>query len=139
MFFYTEARHKGITLRAHPDYTQSGNGPWYDFAFFQFEGKTGIEDYPCRILAFFKDNSVDGSESNFAIVQSTCYLQKTEAEMRTVLHMMDIACRYQMDTTTGRRMKKNGDWMNCHIPVLRCVPLNSVQRGALVFEEDPGL
>ena len=81
LFFYTEAKHRGITLRAHPDYTKSGSGPWYDFAFVQFAGRNGLEDFPARILAFFKGADKDGLEVYFTIVYAAGCSTTTEESL----------------------------------------------------------
>lgn len=133
--FYTEARHKGEQLRAHPDFTQSGSGPWYDYVIINFEG----EEYPAKLLCFFKRHTVDSTTTEgdpFAIVHSCALLEKTMGktvtDRKASLRKLRITEKWQLDTTPCR---VHGG----HKPKLYCVPLESVQRRVLVFEENPGL
>ena len=140
IFFYTEAKHHGVILRAHPDYTKSGSGPWYDFATIRYEeNRQGVQDYPARLLAFFKVTDENGSDDNYAIIQSTQYVTENEVTCRRKLHQTDIASRWEMETTRGRRTKRNGEVVTCFKPRIRCVSLKAIQSGSLVFEEDPGI
>lgn len=130
-YFHTEAEHNGIIVRAHPDYTTSGSGPWYDFAMVNFDGRS----IPAKLLCFFDHVEEDSGEPQpYAIVHPAEYQEELGniTERRRKMWSMKIAERWRMETVRVRRGKG-------FAPKLWCVPLKSLEQRILVVEEEPGL
>jgi len=128
---FTELIHKGgATFRAHPNYR--GDGPWYDWAFVRFvEEETGKqEDFPCRILLFYK--AEDGSTR--AIVQATdCLKVESEEKRKNKIMETRLCKRWMLDSEEAQGAK------NRSLPSLYSVDVDTIQNNVLVVEEEPGL
>ena len=146
---HTECKYEGPgderLYRAHPNY--QGNGEWYDWVMVKF----GDGHFPSRILAFYQkcdpETDVETGEITssgiHAIIHSCEYRKGTSSERVANYHETRLCDRWVVESmpkplramstqhrNSGRRPK---------IPVLRSVPVETLDEHIYVVEETPGI
>jgi len=143
----TECRYEGPgderLYRAHPNY--HGDGEWYDWVMVKF-GTYGC--FPSRILLFYQkhDPVLDNVTGNvtssgmYAIIHSCKYRSDTSAERIEKFHETRLCSRWVAESTPkpqSMMQGRNGGRPN--IPLLRSVPVETLDDHVYVVPETPGI
>ena len=146
---HTECKYEGPgyerIYRAHPNY--QGNGEWYDWVMVKF----GDGCFPSKVLSFYQKSEPETdaetgeitSSGIHAIIHSCEYRNGTSSERAANFHETRLCDRWVVESTpkplqamstqhrnSGRRPK---------IPVLRSVPVETLDEHIYVVEETPGI
>jgi hypothetical protein len=143
----TECRYQGPgderLYRAHPNY--QGNGERYDWAMVDF-GEHG--KFPSRLLLFYQkhDPVFDEATGNVttsgmhAIVHTCEYRTETLEDRREKLHETRLCSRWVAESKPNLRSTSRGNGgRRTNVPVLRTVPVESLDEHVYVIDENPGL
>jgi hypothetical protein len=145
----TECRKRGPgyerLCRAHPDYQQ--NGERYDWAMVSF-GTYGY--FPSKILLFYQkhdpvvEDEAAGSVASsgiHAIIHTCEHRDDTSAERVLKLHETRLCGRWVAESIPKPNWNAQGRprQRRPNVPVLRSVPVESLDEHIYVIEESPGL
>jgi len=135
-------------VRAHPHYRGSASHevgdavPWHDWALIRFQIGDSTEGdgqdneqhpYPAKILAFFKDLSVeDVGEQGRALIFCSNFQTETPQERKTNRSLTRLCERWEGWTDTHQ--SRTGIR---YTPKLMDVPVTSIIKPIMVIEEDP--
>jgi hypothetical protein len=114
---------KRRTLRAHPNYQNTG--PYYDFAYVNFEGVV----YPGKIVAFVHGSPNDDGVEQYALVHSTIGRTK-ETRNEDSLLFKHWYLEYEPENIGSEKNPKI-----YHRSVLHLVPVTSISDAVYAFEE----
>jgi hypothetical protein len=130
--------------RAHPNY--QGEGAFYDWAMVKFEDDG---DYPARILLFYQKHQpiIDEQTGNVtscgihAIINSCVLRHDSSCERRGKMNETRLCSRWELESVPRSRLDgqqyQRGKRPN--IPLMRSVPVETLQEHVYVVEEHPGL
>ena len=132
---HTDLSREGTNYRAHPNYTNSGSGAWYEHAMVEFENDAGTEKdmFPSKLLCFFNAQTVENGPSHrYALVHPCTYqhLQGCKRKRMADKHSLKIMERWVYETE-----RKYG----INVPKLYMVRIESIGTRLHVVEENPGL
>ncbi len=135
---YTEYKHYGDIMRAHPNYRS--DGPWYDWVMVALEGQASsskrkqgrniqghwdIKFIPAKVLCFFQVDSY--TNSTFALIHP-CRRSKHSGDS---ILFERWQLEYKQSSTTSNQSKM--------VPFLQYVNVNSFGDSVLVIEDEPGI
>jgi len=141
---FTQYIHKGPgyrrLFRASPNFM--GQGSWYDWAMVRFDGEYG--DYPSRLLLFYQkhepileDDGTVESSGIYAIIQTCVARTTTPHQRRETMEETNLCSRWQIESRPMQGRSGNG--RAPHVPILRSVPVETIQDHVYVIEENRDL
>jgi hypothetical protein len=132
---WTEFVNKGIRYKCHPNY--QGDGPFYDYASvtFQYQNTTTEEDFPSKLLCFFKHPLT----KEILVLANMCgQLTGTNEDRHKKRHTMRLCHRRVLESTVWKKRTRSQEAVSK--PKLVASSATSCLNGMLnVKEEVPGL